>query len=238
MGIQSKLNGAWNWLWSVARKSRSLGWTWWLLIGVALPSAFLAALGVAVYLLFTRVLSDVPPGMSDGDFKDALQIVLALAAIAIGGLGLGVYKLLSQQVEANVARNAEKRLRIANAIHKIDLGLVYYQFFLRSHQLTTGDRMAYLDEAIKVTQEAYVNEIAALNENEREVERLLLQIRNNWAYYIYERDKVTSPSQANQTDKKMALSFVTYIDERKMAHPDIAPDLIDTVERVRERFEA
>ena len=212
---------------------------WRTVKGVVVPSFSVFLLGLASYWLFTRVLSDVPPGSSStSDFKDALQTILALAAIAMGAFGLGVYKLLSQQVEERVARSTERRLRIANAIHKIDLGLVYWNFYLRSTALAKPDRVSYLDEAIKVTKEVYGMELAGMSLEDREVETLLLQMRNNWVYYIYEKDVASCPEGVEESEKQMALLFADFIDERKVNYTNFLDDFNETISKVRSRFQA
>ena len=214
--------------------SRGLGWVWWSVLNIALPSSIVFGLGAGSYLLFTRVLLDNPPATSNDSYKDVLQTVLAIAAIAVAAFGLGAYRLLSQQIEEKVARNAERRLIIANAIHKIDLGLLFWHFSKRSTD--NADRLAYLEEAIAITRDAYDNEVAGVSDEDREMGKLVIQIRNNWAYYIYERDIATSPQGVGQEERKRALAFADYLDARKAAYSDMTGDLLDTVDKVRGRF--
>lgn len=198
------------------------------------------ALGVYVVTLTSHQISTdvgaVKVVRDPQTFKDVLQMVLAVAGLAIAVFGAGAYRLLSQQIEEKVASSSEKRLRIANAIHKIDFGLVYWDFFRRSAYLAKPDRLAYLDRAVEWTRQAYEGEVAGLGDQEREVERLMLQIRNNWAYYIYEKDLWGGPGGVSEGEKRTALSFVGYVEERRVRHPDLAFDLLDTIDRVRARF--
>ena len=180
MTVRSRGVGALKWaVHALTRIPVGRTWTWYLLSGVAVPSALLFAVTAGCYLLFTRVLLGDQPESTDGAFKDVLQTVLAIAAIVVGAFGLGVYRLFPQQVEKKVARNTEKRLRIANATNMINQGFVYWHLFLRFAGLERDERLAYIDGAIEVTRKAYEQEIADLGDSEREVRRLLLQIRNN-----------------------------------------------------------
>ena len=180
--------------------------------------------------------SELKVATSQEIYKDVLQTVLVVAGLVIAVAGVGIYRFLSQQVEARVARGTGQELRIAEAIHKIDLGLVYWNFYQRSTYLAKPDRLSYLDEAISVTQVAYEHEIAGLNEKDREVGRLMLQLRNNWAYYIYEKDVAVGPGGVGEDERKRALSFVDYVAKHLERYPDMASEMNDTVDKVRSRF--
>ena len=114
--------------------SRRSDWVWRLLLDVALPAALSYGLGMGCYLLFTQVLSQSAPSGTTDQFKDVFQTVLAISAIAITAFGVGVYRLLSQEIEEKVARNTERNVWRANTRQKIDTGLLYWDLY----QLSSG----------------------------------------------------------------------------------------------------
>lgn len=227
-------NNVWTWL---AASYRRLGWLWRLVLGTVLPMGLVFGLGAGCYLLFSEVLVDSPiwragATVPDGDiFKDVLQTVLVLAAIGIAVFGVGVYTILTLQVGRQVASNTERALRVAVAKQKIDSGLLYWHLSRLSDG--TSEQLEHLRAAIKDTADAYVHQLTRLNEREWEVERLIVNCKNNWASFICSLDGLERVSDA---DRQAALDHVDYIARRQAQFPEDAVQIHDTVTTVRGRF--
>ena len=214
--------------------SRRSDWVWRLLLDVALPAALLYGLGMGCYLLFTQVLSQSAPSGTTDQFKDVFQTVLAISAIAITAFGAGVYRLLSLAIEGKVTRSTDQRLRIANIMHKVDSGLLYWRLFTHSADRPTSERLEYLDEAIDETRLAYEQEATRLDENDPEVERRVLNIRNNWAWYLYEKD--VKLGGITPSERETALLCLDYIEKRKAKYSDYITECLDTINEAGGHF--
>lgn len=219
---------------------------WFLSKGIAIPAGIVFFIGMGSYWLFTQVLSDTPILPPENDvFKDVLQTVIAIAAIAIGATGLGVYKLLAQQIEEKVNRSVGKELKLAIVAHKIDLGKVYWHFFLRS--TSESERDFYIGEAISETKKASSQGLEELDENDPDVEPYVIQFRNNLAYFIYEKYRIYEiyslpapqyTATERHSERQLALMSIEYLDNRKGKYPDLNPihEMDDTISKVRNLF--
>jgi len=204
-------------------------------LGIVLPLALAFTLGVACFVLFTRVLVDIPTAQGPIPFKDVLLTVLAIAAIAISIFGAGVYRLLSQRIETNVSQVADKNLNVTFARLKIDNGFLYWTLYGLSYHVPLADRRHYLDRAIEETKEAYERVITTLDDKELRVEKAMISIRNNWAYFIYEKDSTFGSVSA--AEKETARDCVAYITPRKTKYPDLpTAEILDTIQKVTSRF--
>ena len=62
-------------------------------------------------------------------FKDVLQTVLAVAALAIAAFGYGTYKILSSQIESKVVENTETRYQESLAYQRVSFAFIYWLLY-------------------------------------------------------------------------------------------------------------
>ena len=166
-------------------------------------------------------------------FKDVLQTVLAVAALAIAAFGYGTYKILSSQIEAKVRKDTERRYQLTTAYHRVSLAYVYWLLYQTANERAETARV-YLDTAINHTRRTYDDHVSGSNRSDAEFETLACQIVNNLAYYVSEQHyKFGNVDLRKQAE---CLSFVDWLEERINNHPAYALDYLDTVETVRKRF--
>ena len=167
-------------------------------------------------------------------FKDVLQTVLAIAALAIAAFGYGTYKILSSQIEDKVIANTESRYQKSLAYQRVSLAYAYWLLYENSDHQETAE--VYLNKAIEHTRRAYDEQVVRLNANTPEVERLICQIRNNLAYYVSEKHMKFGPvDSATQAE---SLSFVKWLESRVEDYPSDTAIYLHTIETVRERYSA
>ena len=94
----------------------------------------------------------------------------------------------------------------------------------------------YLDEAIRHTRIAFKEHVVELDEKDHKVERLIYDIRNNWAYYASE--KHSEFDGVSQSEQGQFLSFIDWLEERINNHPENAHEYRDTIDTVRKRFKS
>ena len=215
---------------------------------VLLPLALVSVIVAGTWFFFTRdaptVITVVPTTTVPADlqvateqqvFKEVLLAVLAVAGVILtlylSLLGIGAFRILSERIRIQTALTTEWRLDRAEAKSKLDDGFLYWRLYVRSKRGGSPDR-ELLDWAIDETREGYELHGAHLDENKHDVERLLMNIRNNWAYYILEKHQEFGT--ASESEKAMAKSFVDYIRARLPKYPEKATDLTDTVRSVTE----
>ena len=217
------------------------------LYGYLIPFAMafvLLAVGIYFVLESIPTLLDIARGgaatvqqpeivASQQVFKDVLQTVLAIAALSIAAFGYGTYKILSSQIEERVIVNTETRYQTSLAHHRTALGYMNWMLYENSKQ---DSKIAedYLDEAIRHTRIAFDEHALNLDEKERKIERLVCDIRNNWAYYASE--KHIEFGGIPDHEQAQSMSFVDWLEARIDNHPDNASDYRDTIDTVRERF--
>ena len=180
---------------------------------------------------------DTAPGQQV--FKDVLQTVLAIAALAIAAFGYGTYKILSTQIEEKVRKNTEGRYHMSLAHQRTELGYMNWMLFKNSKE---GSEIAkgYIDGAIRHTRIAFEEHAVELDDKEHEAERLICDIRNNWAYYVSEKHYMSERYDGfvgiSLREQDQFLSFVDWIEERINDHPENATEYRDTIDTVRKRF--
>ncbi|MCY3542872.1 MAG: hypothetical protein OXH22_02345 [Chloroflexi bacterium] len=223
-----------------------------ILYGYIIPSAvafLLIAVGVYFVLNSLPLLLDIERKSSALEqqvivadqhiFKDVLQTVLAVAALSIAAFGYGTYKILSSQIEAKVRERIETRYEMSLAHQRTSLGFMNWMLYENSPK---GSDMAkgYLDEAIRHTRIAFEEHAVELDEKEHRAERLICDIRNNWAYYVSEKHYMSERYDVfisvSPREQEQFLSFVEWIEERIKNHPDNASDYRDTIDAVRKRL--
>jgi hypothetical protein len=210
-----------------------------------MPIAFLAVTTFSGVYVF-RALYDTPrvpiPNVSqttdaieltsDHDiFNDILIIVLTGTGLFITLFGLGAYKVLGAQIESRVSKEAEKSLRISNSLHRLEIGMAYWELY--NNVTEPAKRLYFINLALDQTRWAFT-EILRLDEPDEVVEERIVKIRNNWAYFLFEKDRNNQPIGRQQ--EELALYFADYIEERKHKFPDITSDIDDTIQHVRGRF--
>ncbi len=172
-------------------------------------------------------------------FKDVLQTVLAVAAIGIAAFGYGTYKIVSSQIEAKVRRRIETRYEMSLAHERTSLGFMNWMLYENSPK-DSDMAKGYLDEAIRHTRIAFEEHAIELDEKEHRAERLICDIRNNWAYYVSEKHYMSERYDVfisvSPREQEQFLSFVEWIEERIKNHPDNASDYRDTIDAVRMRL--
>ena len=170
-------------------------------------------------------------------FKDVLLSVLAIATIGLAAFGYGAYKILSSQIEESVRKRIEARYQMSQAHGRTSLGLMNWMLYKNSGQnpdKANDKAEAYLEEAIRYTRIAYTLHAIELDKNDHRVERLICDIRNNWAYYASEKHCKFGGISASEQGQ--FLRFADWIEERINDHPENATDYQDTIDVVRRRF--
>lgn len=214
-----------------AKFRAGLAW-WWkqLFIG----SAFLAVvvgLVTGSFWLFTEVMADGPYTKGEIPFKDVLLVILSIAAVFISALGTLAFQVLSRSIEGKIFRRSERNRRLAETLGWINTGYQYYELYRISESISRGKGRDYLDRAISETREAYRVVVEELDEKEWQVERLLLNIRNNWAYFISERENVYEVK--SKADAQILTVCLEYIESRSAKFPEFTEEVMDTIDTVR-----
>ncbi len=167
------------------------------------------------------------------EFKDVLQTVLAIAALAIAAFGYGTYKILSSQIEERVRRNMDSQYRLTMAYHRTSFAFVFWRLYEDAEKQSTTAKV-YLDVAIDHTRRAFYDHVVDLNHDDPKVEQLICEIRNNLAYYISEKQRWFGPIAPEE--RAECLGFVDWLEGRVNGYPQRAHDYRDTIDTVRRRF--
>ena len=215
-----------------------------MLYGYVIPFAMaflLLAVGIYFVLESLPTLLDISRGAltvqqseteaSQLVFKDVLQTVLALAAVAIAAFGYGTYRILSSQIEERVQKGIEARYQKSLAYHRAALGYMNWILY-KNAEHRSGIAKTYLDESIRHTRVAYDENAVNLDARETEYEHLICQIRNNLAFFMSEKHKEFGP--LSELEKAECLSFVNWLEARIDNHPTDAHEYRDTIDTVRE----
>lgn len=117
--------------------------------------------------------------------------------------------------------------------NRVSLGFVYWRLYENFRPDRTAAE-SYLDKAIEQTRSAYVRYAALLDTSDRAVDRLISDIRNNWAAYIVEKDSRFGPVEAS--DRAAALACAEHLTVRIANFSAEAVGWQDTIEAVRNRF--
>jgi hypothetical protein len=174
-------------------------------------------------------LPGIPPSYYDL-YKDILQTVLAVASIVIAAIAVGLYKILSQQIETEVTKKVEARYREAISQLRRGIGFTFWKNSTHYHQI---GQPAIADEYIALAIEAAQYAGAGMQENDPSTEAILCEVRNDWAWYIYEKATRTPISNA---EKALALYFVEYLEKRLGKYPARAEAFQDTIVTIRSPF--
>ena len=176
-------------------------------------------------------ISSLPGNPSSYDlFKDILQTVLAIASIVIAAIAVGIYKILSRQLEIEVTKKVEIRYREAISQLRRGIGFSFWKNFKHYNQI---GHPAIADEYIALAIDAAKYAGEGLKEGDSDTEPLLCDIRNDWAWYIYEKNARTP---VNNADRALALNFVDYLEKRLGNYPTKATLFQDTIDTVRKNL--
>ncbi len=217
-----------------------------ILYGYLIPFAvafLLVAVGMYFVLESVPLLLDIGRGETVAQqpeiaadqqvFKDVLQTVLAVAALAIAAFGYGTYKILSSQIEERVRRNMDSQYRLTMAYHRTSYAFVFWRLYEDAEKQSTTANV-YLDVAIDHTRRALDDHAIDMNQDDPEVEQLICEIRNNLAYYISEKHRCFGPIAPEE--RAECLGFVDWLEGRVNRYPQRSLDYRDTIDTVRRRF--
>ena len=211
-----------------------LPWVYRQTLGILLILAVAFTLAMGCYALYAVVTGAFPAEHRPIPMYEVLSFVLAIAAIGIAAFGWGVYRILSASIEATVQKGTERSLWLARVKQTVDTGWLYWHLYQMSNGKPIPTRRFYLLQAIQETKQAFEWIHNHLDENERPVENMLVVVRNNWAYYIYEHDLAIS--KVGPADKAVALECVAYLEQRVSIFPDLSDEISDTIIKVAARF--
>lgn len=141
---------------------------------------------------------------------------------------------MSQRIRQDIEKRTERSRKISEVELSINSGMIYFGIHQVSETAEMSLRRSNLNEAINYTKQAYDDIVANLDENEWEIERLIIIIKNNWSFYICEMDKTIEP--VTEADKRLALSFAEDISVRSTKFTELTVELLDTIKTVTERF--
>ena len=107
-----------------------------------------------------------------------------------------------------------------------------YGFDFWTDYKATG-KIEYLNRAIDRTKWAYDEYASKLDEKKPDNEKLICWIKNNWAFYLAERQKCKEPQKG---DDVLALKLAEEAYEKIGKFPEHAEAWIDTYQFVRKQF--
>ena len=211
-----------------------LGWAWKQLIQVVAPLAIAFGIAMGCYALYSLVMGAFPADQREAPFTDVLLTVLAIAGIGIAAFGAGAYKLLSVSIEAKVKTDTDKSRWLSIVVQAVDSGFLYWDLYKMSAGKPLPVRRHFLAQAIYQTSLAHGYVRAHLSLNDHSVLEQSIIIKNNWAYFIYEKDRELS--KVGPDERAIALDCVEYLERYKTDFPEITLDIIDTIEKVAGHF--
>ena len=211
-----------------------LGWVWKQLIQVVVPIAIAFGIAMGCYALYSLVMGEFPADQHETPFTDVLLTVLAIAGIGIAAFGAGAYKLLSASIESKVRAETDKSLWLSIVVQTVDSGFLYWSLYQLSVGKPLPVRRHFLAWAIYETRKAQGYIRAHLSLNDPSVLRQSIMVRNNWAYFIYEKDRELD--KASPDERAIALDCVEYLERYKTDFPELTPNIIDTIEKVAGHF--
>ena len=186
------------------------------------------------YALYGLTLSEIPSDQREAPFKDVLLTVLAIAAIGIAAFGVGAYKLLSASIESKVKAETDKSLWLAVVVQTVDSGFLYWSLYEMSAGKPLPVRRHFLAWAIYETRRAHDYIRAHLSVKDHLVLKQFIMVRNNWAYFIYEKDRELD--KASPDERAIVLACLKDLEQYKTDFPDMTPNIIDTIEKVAGHF--
>ena len=218
----------------LGRQWSKVGWFWRQAIGLTLLLGVAFIIAMACYAAYAGVTGAFPVEQREPPFYEILSLVLALAAIGITAFGVGAYRLLSAAIERKVNERVEIARVKALVVQAIDDGWLYWNLYLLSEGKPQPARSQLLESAIIETQKGYDFIHQHLDTKEHEVRKFLAIIKNNWAFYIYEKARLSF--KISRSEKALALGFIDDLEKEIALFPDLTTDFIDTIEKVAGRF--
>ena len=211
-----------------------LPWVYRQTLGILLILAVAFTLAMGCYALYAVVTGAFPAEHRPVPMYEVLSFVLAIAAIGIAAFGVGAYKLLAASIHAKVKAETDKSLWLAVVIQTVDSGFLYWNLYEMSAGQPLPVRRRFLAQAIHETHKAHDYIRANLSVKDLPVLRQSIMVRNNWAYFIYEKDRELD--KASPDEKAIALACVEYLEQYKTDFPEMTPNIIDTIEKVAGHF--
>jgi hypothetical protein len=187
----------------------------------------------AIMFISTKFpISSLPGNTSDYNlFKDILQTVLTVASIVIAAVAVGIYKILSRQLEIEVTKRVEARYHEGISQLRRGIAFSFWHSFKNYHQI---GQPTIADEYIALAIAGLHYAAEGIQEDDPNTEPLLCDIRNDWAWYIYEKD---ARAPVSTGDKALALYFVDWLEKRLGKVPPInVARFQDTINTVRKHF--
>lgn len=206
-----------------------LSWAWRQLFAVILPLALAFGLAMGCYKLFGLLFEGFAAEPSQAVLYEVLTIVLAIAAIGIAALGLLAYRLIVSNVQLQVSKSTDTSLKLSRCAHKIDTGLVHWHLYQLSDGKPLPARRVCIEQAIKETRQAFEILSEAIDAEGKDKERLFMTIKNNWAYFIYEKALLCG---IEPFESRTALECLEYLECRVSLIPELSEEFMDTIEKV------
>ena len=173
--------------------------------------------------LFWKWKFCVDPPQGVVDISSLLTIILALVAIFAGG----TYFILSSILQAESAKEVRKETIKAQARLLTYSGFIYWN----DYEINKKTQNIYRDMAIELTEYAYADYASKLEKlADKELQKLICDIKNNLAYYYAERQ--------NPNDRDRALEYAEYIHGKIKEFPTLKTEWEDTLVFVRQRYSA
>ena len=170
--------------------------------------------------------------------RDVIIIILAIGAILTTLLGL-ILKIYDEKIKESTANNLKSMIKEEeskikdnyNNIRAMIHANVYAMDFWRDYKAT--GKIEYLDRAIERTRVAYDKYASKLDKKETENGELIYWIKNNWAYYLAEKQKC---KVSQKGDEDLALNYAKEAYEKIGEFPEHAEAWSDTYKFVRKQF--
>lgn len=147
-------------------------------------------------------------------FKDLLAIILAIIGVAVGVMGYGIYRYVSERVEGKamekVGRAAGDSMDWSCAFALCETGYTFWRLYKRTN------KDFYLKEAIVLTEMAYKH-ASSLDERDPKYEKMMCDIMNNIGYYYAERARI---EKGRIEDREFARDCARYIRDKILKYPD------------------
>lgn len=190
-----------------------------ILLGIVLPISIIFLLIGAGFYLFSSSKATTETVNAYPLFRDILQIVLAIAAVAIAALGYLIYRIVAQRLQIRAEEEiGNERRRIAAKLCS-DIGLLRWRDFER----ITPPNPQYRQDAIDMTEKAH-RYASELDERDPRNERIIAAVRNNLAWYFANRGR--------SQDRGKARGYAQYIHARSQNFPEEKEEWEDTYREV------
>lgn len=190
-----------------------------ILLDIVLPIAIIFLAISAGFYFFSRSKATAEIVNTSPVFRDVLQIVLAVAAVAIAAFGYLIYRIVVQRLQIRAEEEIGSERRRTTAKLYTYMGLLRWRDFER---ITPSDPR-YREDAIDVTEKAH-EYASALDEHDPRNEWIIAAVRNNLAWYLADRRR--------PQDRDKARGYAQYIHVRSQNFPEEREEWERTYEEV------